>query len=75
MAADVIVVDLDKSQTLPVYDVVSTLVHSSRADNVKHTIAGGRVLVRDGAMTGVDEAEIRAKFREKAHALRQRNLG
>lgn len=75
MAADVIVVDLDKAHTLPVYDVASTLVYSSRADDVKHTIAGGKHLVRDGVMTGVDEAEIRAKFREKAHALRKRSLG
>lgn len=74
MAADVIVVDLDKAHALPVYDVAAALVYSSRADDVRDSIVGGRLLMENRAVAGIDEAEIRAKFREKAHALKRRSL-
>ena len=75
MAADVIVVNLDTAHTMPVYDPVATLVYSSRADDVVHTIVAGRVLMESRVVAGIDEAEVRANFRAKAHALRTRSLG
>lgn len=75
MAADVIVVDMDKSHCVPVYDPAATLVYSSRADDVLHSIVAGRVLMENRVVCGIDEAEIRANFRQKAHALRDRTLG
>ncbi|MBU2935559.1 MULTISPECIES: amidohydrolase family protein [Pacificibacter] len=75
MAADVIVVNLDTAHTMPVYDPVATLVYSSRADDVVHTIVAGRVLMENRVVIGIDEAEVRANFRAKAHALRTRSLG
>lgn len=74
-AADIIVVDLDRLHTLPVYDPSAALVYSSRADDVLHTIVNGRILMENRIVAGVDEAEIRANFRQKAHALRKRSLG
>lgn len=74
-AADVIVVDLDKPHTLPVYDPIAALVYSSRADDVRHSIVASRVLMEDRVILGIDEAEIRSNFRTKAHALRRRSLG
>lgn len=75
MAADVIVVDLDKAHTQPVYDTAAALVYSSRADDVLHTIVAGQLLMENRIVAGIDEAEIRANFRSKAHALRKRSLG
>ncbi|MCX5578818.1 amidohydrolase [Kaistia terrae] len=75
MAADVIVVDLDKAHSLPVYDTAAALVYSSRADDVTHTIVNGRMLMEKRIVAGIDEAEIRREFRTRAHALRQRSLG
>jgi 5-methylthioadenosine/S-adenosylhomocysteine deaminase len=72
--ADVIVVDLDRLHCLPVYDEAAALVYSARADDVVTTIADGRIVMEDRVLAGVDEAEIRAKFREKALALRDRSL-
>jgi 5-methylthioadenosine/S-adenosylhomocysteine deaminase len=72
MAADVIVVDLDKTHTAPVYDVAAALVYSSRADDVRWTIADGAVLLDDGVVMGIDEAEVRREFRARAHALKKR---
>jgi len=74
-AADVIVVDLDREHALPVYDVAAALVYSTRADDVRHTIVNGRILMEDRVMVDVDELEVRARFRELAHDLRRRSLG
>lgn len=75
LAADVIVINLDTTHTMPLYDPAAALVYSSRADDVLHTIVAGRILMENRVVAGVDEAEVRARFREKAHALRKRSLG
>lgn len=74
MKADVIVIDLDKPHCLPVYDVAAALVYSARADDVVTTIVDGAVLMENRQVAGVDEAEIRARFREAALSLRKRSL-
>ncbi|SEP22526.1 5-methylthioadenosine/S-adenosylhomocysteine deaminase [Salinihabitans flavidus] len=73
-AADVIVVDVDKPHTLPVYDPAAALVYSSRADDVLHSIVNGKILMENRVVHGIDEAAIRADFRLRAHALRDRSL-
>ena len=75
LAADVIVVDLDREHALPVYDVAAALVYSTRADDVRHTIVNGRVLMEDRVVEGIDELEVRSRFRELAHDLKRRSLG
>ena len=72
--ADVIIVDLDKPHCLPVYQAAAALVYSARADDVVTTIADGRVIMEDRALPGLDEADIRAEFRERALSLRDRSL-
>lgn len=74
MKADVIIVDLDRLHCLPVYDEAAALVYSARADDVVTTIADGRIVMEDRVLAGIDEAEIRARFRETALALRDRSL-
>jgi 5-methylthioadenosine/S-adenosylhomocysteine deaminase len=74
MKADVIIVDLDKPHCLPVYDEAAALVYSARADDVETTIADGKIIMEDRMLPGIDEVEIRRKFREKALALRDRSL-
>jgi 5-methylthioadenosine/S-adenosylhomocysteine deaminase len=72
--ADIIIVDLDKAHCLPVYDTAAALVYSARADDVVTSIVDGRVLMQDGIVLGIDEGEVRARFREHALALRDRSL-
>jgi 5-methylthioadenosine/S-adenosylhomocysteine deaminase len=72
--ADVIIVDLDKPHCLPVYDEAAALVYSARAEDVVTTIADGRIIMENRMLPGIDEAEIRGKFRERALALRDRSL-
>jgi 5-methylthioadenosine/S-adenosylhomocysteine deaminase len=73
--ADVIIVDLDKAHCLPVYDEAAALVYSARADDVVTTICDGAILMQDRVVLGLDEAEIRNNFRERALSLRARSLG
>jgi len=74
MKADMILVDLDKPHCLPVYDLAAALVYSARADDVHTTIVDGKVLMSGRVVAGIDETEIRARFREAALALRDRSL-
>jgi 5-methylthioadenosine/S-adenosylhomocysteine deaminase len=72
--ADLIIVDLDKPHCLPVYQEAAALVYSARAEDVVTTIADGRIIMENRVLPGIDEAEIRGKFREKAFSLRDRSL-
>lgn len=72
--ADVIVVDFDNAHTMPVYDAESTLVYSSRADDVRFTIVGGDILLNEKRIPGIDEAEVRQQFQQSARALCKRSL-
>jgi 5-methylthioadenosine/S-adenosylhomocysteine deaminase len=74
MKADVIIVDLDKPHCLPVYDEAAALVYSARADDVVTTICDGNILMQDRVVTGIDEAEVRRNFRQRALDLRDRSL-
>ena len=72
--ADVIVVDLDTAHSQPVYDPMAALVYSARADDVRHSIVNGRLLMENRVVTGVDEERIRHRFHELAHDLKSRSL-
>src|SRR2546423_343496 len=57
--ADVIVVDLTRPHASPRReDIVSTLVYSAQASDVRATIIDGRVLMRDGELTTLNEESV-----------------
>jgi cytosine/adenosine deaminase-related metal-dependent hydrolase len=66
--ADVVLVDLTRAHTWPVADPVSNLVYAAHGGNVDTVIVDGRVLLRGGSLTGLDEAAI---LREAADAARR----
>ncbi|HWO43124.1 MAG TPA: amidohydrolase [Candidatus Eisenbacteria bacterium] len=53
--ADVILVDLETAHNQPVNDLFSQLVHCAKAADVRTTIVGGEILMRDRALQRVDE--------------------
>lgn len=71
--ADLVVVGLGGAHVAPRYDLEAALVYGSRSDDVTHTVVAGEV-VFDGAVCGVDEERVIARFREHALALRDRSL-
>ena len=70
--ADLIALDLDGPHAQPSEaDVVSRMVYSARAADVRHVIIDGRVVVRDGDLKTGDLAEIRATANKEARRLRR----
>jgi 5-methylthioadenosine/S-adenosylhomocysteine deaminase len=64
--ADVIVVDLDRPHLWPVYDPLSLLVYSARGSDVRHVIVNGKLIVRNGRITTVNETALRERIGAKA---------
>ncbi|HEX8411412.1 MAG TPA: amidohydrolase [Thermoanaerobaculia bacterium] len=62
--ADVILVDLERVDTQPVYSVESAIVYAASGDSVVTTICDGRILMRRGEVLTVDEDAAIAKAKE-----------
>jgi cytosine/adenosine deaminase-related metal-dependent hydrolase len=70
--ADLIVLDLGGPHAQPnEADLVSRIVYSGRASDVRHVIVDGRVVVRDGSLETADLTEIRRAANTHAHRLRR----
>ncbi len=71
--ADVIVVNLDRVHSSPRHDdVVSALVYSSVAADVRATIIDGQILMRDGELLGLDESVVIDEANREARGLAER---
>jgi 5-methylthioadenosine/S-adenosylhomocysteine deaminase len=69
--ADVIVVRMDRARQTPMYDPISHLVYTTRGDDVATTIVNGRVLMRDGKVLSLDEAQVLRDARAAAAQVRR----
>jgi guanine deaminase len=54
-------------------DVLGSLVYAETGAAVDTVLVGGRVVVRDGRVLGVDEARLRARAQEAAERVRGAN--
>lgn len=71
--ADVIVVDLDQSHSSPQRDdVISALVYSAGSSDVRTTIIDGRVVMRDGGLLTLNEADVIVDANREGRALADR---
>ncbi|HEY0457539.1 MAG TPA: amidohydrolase [Pyrinomonadaceae bacterium] len=57
--ADVVVVDFDNLNQTPYYNVFSSLVYATKADDVRHVIIDGKVIMRDRRLLRLDENVIK----------------
>ena len=73
--ADIVLVDLDRPHLTPLYDVVSHLVYAVNKADVTTVLVNGRVVVREGRMTTLDEREVMADVRQVADRIRRRDRG
>jgi 5-methylthioadenosine/S-adenosylhomocysteine deaminase len=72
--ADVILVDLAQTHSSPQRDdVVSALVYSAGSSDVRTTIIDGRVVMRDGELLTLNEADVIAEANREATALAERS--
>jgi 5-methylthioadenosine/S-adenosylhomocysteine deaminase len=67
--ADLIVVGLNGTHQLPVYDPATALIFSSSGRDVVLTIIAGREVYRDQRVIGVDEERLRSRMNEIAQKL------
>lgn len=68
--ADLAVLDLSGPHTLPdVADLVSRIVYSARASDVRHVIVDGRVVVQDGRLRTARLADVRREANAAAAHL------
>jgi cytosine/adenosine deaminase-related metal-dependent hydrolase len=73
--ADLIALDLDGPHAQPeCADLISRIVYSARASDVRHVLVGGRIVVRDGALQTADVAGIRRTANVEARRLRAEAL-
>ncbi|HMG17555.1 MAG TPA: 5'-deoxyadenosine deaminase [Gemmatimonadales bacterium] len=70
--ADLIALDLDGPHAQPQEaDLISRIVYSARAADVRHVIVDGRIVVRDGELKTGDVGEIRNTANAEARRLRR----
>jgi 5-methylthioadenosine/S-adenosylhomocysteine deaminase len=68
--ADLLVVRMDQARQTPMYDPVSHLVYVTRGDDVEATIVNGKVLMRNGKVLTLDEAQVLVEARSAAAQVR-----
>jgi 5-methylthioadenosine/S-adenosylhomocysteine deaminase len=62
--ADLILIDLDEPNAVPMYEVYAQLAYALKGNDVETVIIGGRIVMRDRKLLTVDEAAVIAKARE-----------
>jgi 5-methylthioadenosine/S-adenosylhomocysteine deaminase len=62
-SADLVALNLSTLELSPCYDPVSHLVYAAGREHVRHVWVRGEGLVKDGALTHLDESEIGARTR------------
>jgi 5-methylthioadenosine/S-adenosylhomocysteine deaminase len=71
--ADLIMFDLGDVEWTPCHDPVQALVYSASPRSLRTVLIDGRVVLDDGAITAVDEAEVLREARERAREIVRRS--
>lgn len=71
--ADLVVVRTDTPRGTPLHDVGSFLAFAAQGQDVRHVVVDGRLVVRDGRVRTLDEAEVRDRVARTAARI-QREL-
>jgi 5-methylthioadenosine/S-adenosylhomocysteine deaminase len=70
--ADIAVIDYDNAWMTPIHHPVSALVYSALGHEVVTVLIDGRIVMRDGVVTSVDERAVRRSAQLHADALTAR---
>lgn len=62
--ADLVVLNLNVPNAVPMYDVYSQVVYALKASEVETVVVGGKTLLKDGKLLTVDESAAMAKAKE-----------
>jgi 5-methylthioadenosine/S-adenosylhomocysteine deaminase len=61
--ADLLIVERDSLNQIPLYNVYSDLVYATKANDVETVIINGRIVMRDRRLLTLNEEEIKASAR------------
>jgi 5-methylthioadenosine/S-adenosylhomocysteine deaminase len=67
--ADMVIIDLDEDNLVPLYDPVSHVAYAVETGDVRTVIVDGRIVLRDHVLTTADEQEIRRQVRALATGI------
>ena len=73
--ADVIIVDTSGFHCQPLHDLAGALVYCIQPNDVRTTIVGGKVLMRDRQLLTIDRLTLLAEFRLRAREIIDRTHG
>jgi 5-methylthioadenosine/S-adenosylhomocysteine deaminase len=71
--ADLVLIDCRVPHLTPLNDAQAALIYSARGADVRTVVVDGRVVVRDGEVTTLDEVEVCSRARERAQRARSRS--
>lgn len=67
--ADIITIDLQRSNTTPCYDPIASLVYSGNSENIAMVMVDGEIIFDQGKMTKVNEQDVLFRAQQKAEEL------
>jgi 5-methylthioadenosine/S-adenosylhomocysteine deaminase len=73
-AADLVIFDFRKAHLRPRHNVLSNIVYSAKSSDISHVIVDGRVLLRDGELTTLDEERILYEGERRAFRLVKQDM-
>jgi 5-methylthioadenosine/S-adenosylhomocysteine deaminase len=73
--ADVILLDLDEDNLVPLYNPLSHLAYAARSADVRTVVVDGHIVLEDGKLLTIDEAEVRRQGRALASDIATRQRG
>ncbi len=62
--ADLILIDLDKPNAVPIYDIYAALAYALKGSDVRTVVIGGKVVMRDRKLLTINEDQVLARARE-----------
>jgi 5-methylthioadenosine/S-adenosylhomocysteine deaminase len=68
MAADIIIVDMNKPHLVPVHNQMSHLVYAAKGSDVRTTIVDGHILMEDGKVLSMDQNKV---IEQAVHAAKR----
>jgi guanine deaminase len=71
--ADLVFLDLDNVNLVPLNNAAQQLVNGEDGTAVRDVMIGGRYVLRDGVLTGIDWPRVVARARAAAERLREVN--
>lgn len=69
--ADIIVLNMQQPHLCPVHQPISHLVYAAKGSDVLHSVINGKVVMREGRLSSLDEAAILAEMEKIGAAVRR----